>query len=385
MSANATKISVAERLSGTTRLRRRAALLADRSRPHRARAGRGTSRRDALVMAQAERMAHLGHWVWDVDENRITWSAELFRIHGLDPGLVRGLFRGLSRARPPAGPTACAADDRASLAGLKAVHVRRAHRAAERRAPLPAFLGQVSSGAERGQSQLFGAYLDMTELMLATEGLRRTEEWLEIALAGAHVAVCDWDLRTKNSRWSAGAAQVFDLGSGRPRGLVRRVPRSRPPRRSRGAGRGDSTLGRHRRGPRFRASRHRLRRERALGGRPRAHDSRRSDTVTRLIGTVTDVTERHRADDERLRLLDELRQAQKMEAIGRLAGGVAHDFNNHLTIIRAAAKILRQQPDRATARARHREHRRGRQRAAALTKQLLAVQPRAALECRRST
>ena len=53
----------------------------------------------------------------------------------------------------------------------------------------------------------------------------------------------------------------------------------------------------------------------------------------RYIGVLQDISKRKKADEENAKLAAGLRQAQKMESIGRLAGGVAHDFNNLLTVI----------------------------------------------------
>jgi signal transduction histidine kinase/integral membrane sensor domain MASE1 len=53
----------------------------------------------------------------------------------------------------------------------------------------------------------------------------------------------------------------------------------------------------------------------------------------RIIGFVKDVSEKVRAEEERIRLEAQLKQAEKMQAVGHLAGGIAHDFNNILGAI----------------------------------------------------
>jgi PAS domain S-box-containing protein len=90
----------------------------------------------------------------------------------------------------------------------------------------------------------------------------------------------------------------------------------------------------------------------------------------RIAGVVTDITERRQVEEQ-------LRQAQKMEAIGQLTGGIAHDFNNLLMVVGGSLDMLEQRIEKSDRTSRYlAAARHGVERGARLNQQLLAFSRR---------
>jgi len=101
------------------------------------------------------------------------------------------------------------------------------------------------------------------------------------------------------------------------------------------------------------------------------------DPSAAYVATVLDVTPLKRAQEDKLRLEEQLLQAQKMEAVGRLAGGIAHDFNNLLQVIGGNTHLAaRQLPHDSPAHDELKAIGEASERAASLIRQLLAFSRR---------
>jgi PAS domain S-box-containing protein len=220
----------------------------------------------------------------------------------------------------------------------------------------------------------FSSGSDITERNRATDALRSTEERMRFALDAAGVGIWDMDYASGVLRWSGTIEGHYGLPPGTFGGTFDAfIERIHPDDRESVL----DTIGRAvKHGTDFSVLHRSVWPDgtvRWLSGAGRIHLGEHGEPV-RGVGISLDVTERRTLEAQ-------YQQAQKMEALGRLAGGVAHDFNNLLTVILGYCELLLAEPDPHDRRRAGilRIHKAGKS-AAGLTRQLLAFSRKQIIE-----
>ena len=239
------------------------------------------------------------------------------------------------------------------------------------------WVGSYSFGPIRNQEgAIVGSVVvgrDVTERKRAEEALRRSEERLNFAMETSHIGAWELDLKNHTAHRTLIHDQIFGYETPLPSWtyemfLEHVLPEDRTEvdRRFREAMKTQSDWNFE---CRIRRADGEVRWIFAAGG----HEQISKGQAVRMSGIVQDITDRKKTEAEREKLEVQLRQAQKMDSVGRLAGGVAHDFNNMLGVILGHVELALGQMDPAQPlRADLEEIRKAAEHSVDLTRQLLA-------------
>ena len=185
-----------------------------------------------------------------------------------------------------------------------------------------------------------------THLVESQSQLYESEERLQFALDAAHLGTWDWVLTSDQVLFDSHIAAMLELPEqGLPmRGILDHIhPEDRPSliKHMR------KLIGNH---SEYYSSEFRLRRTSGhwlwVNGRGRIAEHH-NGIPTRIVGTLQDIHASKTSELEHLEMETRLIQSQKMEAVGKLAGGISHDFNNLLQIIVGYTEMLKRdfEPD----------------------------------------
>jgi PAS domain S-box-containing protein len=304
-------------------------------------------RESEKLLSRTQEIAHTGSWKFDLTTQLLTWSDEVYRIFGCEPQEFAATYEAFLDAIHP--------DDRAEVNEAYSRSLREAsdgykieHRIVRLNSGEIRYVYEqcVHERDDAGTIiQSIGMVQDITERKREEEENDRLQEQLIQAQMIAHLGSWDYDADENRLVWSDETYQIFGILPQDFKGSKEAFQATIHPEDR------DAVVAAYARSLEdadfIYDIEHRILRK-DTGEVRHVHERcthlRDADgTVVRSCGTVQDITERKRAEEERKKLQAQLIQAQKMESIGLLAGGVAHDFNNMLGVILGYAEMTLEQ------------------------------------------
>jgi PAS domain S-box-containing protein len=297
-------------------------------------------RKSEKLLSRAQEIAHTGSWTLDLTENRLTWSDEVYRIFGYEPREFAATYEAfLDAVHPDERVMVNEAYSRSVLEGSDGYEFE--HRIVRRKS------GEVRHVHERCVHERddagtvirsTGMVQDITERKQSEEALTESEarfKSLHNASFGG-IAIHDNSIILECNQ---GLAEISGysteeligmngllLISEKTRGMVLQNIRD-------GYEKPYEAIGLRKNNDEY----------------PVRLEARNIPYKGKNVRVVEfrDITEQKRQEEEKSQLENKLRQSQKMEAVGQLAGGVAHDFNNMLGVITGYSELILVQMDPA--------------------------------------
>jgi len=280
----------------------------------------------------ATQASNTGIWDWDVVNNTLTWDDSMYTLYGINSGDFSGVYDAWSRMVFQEDRQYAEAEIQAALRGERQYDI--IYRIMRPDDTIRVLIASAQTYFDENGKPLrmIGTNVDITELKQAEEDLKRQQLLLEKAQELGQLGSWEFDLEENLFNWTDENCQIFGVPSGTIPKHDIFVEKLHPDDRE--------YVGREW--------------EAALEGKPYDIEHRivvdgktkwvrekanvdfdEDGKAVKGTGFTQDITERKQLEDD-------LRQSQKMESVGTLAGGVAHEFNNILGGILGYTEIAKE-------------------------------------------
>lgn len=296
----------------------------------------------ALVKSEAalrfaSKLGRLGAWEVKLPEMEVTWSDETSSIFDLPVGEFPSVDDAISRYGPEHQERIRTAFEECVSEGtpfdeedIRLISFKGTERFVR-------VLGEAVRDHNGKIVEARGAIQDTTDYYRAKEAVRESEHRFRLLSKATNDAVWDWNLQTDELWWSDGFESLFGFSREEVEPDSKAwTNRIHPDDREKVVAEVDSAIAGS---GEWWSDEYRFARKDGTYAfvLDRGYLIRDAEGVAvRMVGGMTDLTDRRNLEAQ-------LRQSQKMEAIGQLAGGVAHDFNNILTVINGYSDLLLRQ------------------------------------------